>query len=220
MSTRSLWRIDGLEAGVSMDSEKLAAGLRLHLQHASLQTTLVQVGNIQRSYVALASCTGCARDTCEPGCYVALLRRLLHAAAPSLTLAPVSRGLRARPYTTFIICWPGKDAVALDGALLTTWPEARLSLHWTRAPHDGVAVGGLLAVADADTALRAVLREMGWRGAVLARPLRAVGTFWLRAGMHPPLWQRPTHLTPHLLFPALPHLTGATAASDDPEAQR
>jgi hypothetical protein len=203
MSRRSLWRIDGFEAAVPMDSEKLAAGLRLHLQHAPLTTTVVQVGDIQRSYVALAGCGSCMRGTCEPGCYVALLRRLLHAVAPSLTLASVARGLRARRYSTLLACWPGEDAVALDGAVLATWPEARLTLHWSRAPHEGVAVRGLLAIADADAAPRAVLREMGWRGAVLARPLRTVGTFWLRTRMRPLLWQRPTLLAPHLLFPVL-----------------
>jgi hypothetical protein len=202
MSTRLLWRIDGLEVSVPMDSEKLTSGLQLHLQHAPLQTTLVQIGEHQRAYVALVGCGGCAAAACRPGCYVALFRRLLHAAAPHLTLAPVARGLRPRPYATMLACWPGEEAGALDGGLLASWPEARLTLHWGRSRTGHQTVAGLLAMAGADTDPFPLLKHAGWRSIALAPPLRPLGQWLLRDATRPLLWPRPTAVPPTLLLPA------------------
>jgi hypothetical protein len=71
------WRLEGATTEFLPDAAGLAAGLRLHLAHAPLTSTLVQIGDPQRAYVALDGCGGCLRGRCEPGCRVELLRRLL-----------------------------------------------------------------------------------------------------------------------------------------------
>jgi hypothetical protein len=202
MSKATLWRIDGVTGDEQIDTAKLTAGLQLHLQHAPLQTTLVQIGEYQRAYVALTGCGGCEAGVCRPGCYVTLFRRMLHATAPSLALAPVPRGLRPHPYTTILAYWPRVEALALDGALLAAWPEARLTLHWGRSRTGHQTVAGLLAVAEADTDPFPLLKDAGWRPIALAPMLRPLGRWLLRDATRPLLWPRPTAVSPTLLLPA------------------
>lgn len=156
MQDLTRWRIDGYGPAAPIDHDKLVAGLARHLAHAPVWLLLAQIGTEQQSYVSLSGCAGCARAQCAPGCYVALLHRLLRAAAPQLRLHAVQRGLAPRPYSELVYARPGPDADPLDGRLLHPWPDARLILHW-QPRRRGPAVAALLAVGGAsDSALAAL----------------------------------------------------------------
>ncbi|NNJ12917.1 hypothetical protein EKD04_021550 [Chloroflexales bacterium ZM16-3] len=157
--TRQLWRLDG---ALPPDTIALTEGLRLHLAHAPLTTVLVQIGDRRQSYVTLPGCDGCQHDRCEPGCRTEMLRRLLHQAAPGLTLKPVMRGLATRPYTRVVLATPGPRPQLLDAELMAQWPEARLALSW-RSQRGRLHAGALLAVGADGPSPAVALHSRRWR---------------------------------------------------------
>jgi hypothetical protein len=195
----TLWRLEGATTEFLHDATGLAAGLRLHLAHAPLTSTLVQIGDVQRAYVALDGCGGCLRGRCEPGCRVELLRRLLRASLDGATLQAVLRGLAARLYTRVALAWPGRNAHPLAGDILAAWEEARLSIHWQRGPRATITASALLANGAGEGDPARVLAEHGWNALPLpprllsriesgSLPLLKVGRLW--------------HHEPALLLPA------------------
>jgi hypothetical protein len=162
-----LWRVEGLSPAPH-DGERLAEGLRLHLEHTELITILAQIGEVQQAYISAVGCESCQLRRHAPGCYVELLRRLLTATFEAVELVCVPHGLARRPYTQVGLAAPGKQSTPLNGSDLASWEEARLVLHWQRGAR-GLTTAALLAVGDGpDPAL--VLRERGWS----VRPLPAV----------------------------------------------
>jgi hypothetical protein len=199
MPYHTLWRIDGWTPLTTLDQPKLSAGLQTHLRHADLHLVTAQIAHKQQHYVALAGCAGCMRGQCAPGCYATLLRRLLRGVCPDLRLHAVQRGLAPRPFAQLCYAVPTPEATPLEGALLTSWDEARLVLHWQ---HNSVTPGcaALLAVAgDQDAA--SVLRQQGWRVWWLPRSLLPLGRRLLNRSLPPDLpYARRTPWAPTLLF--------------------
>jgi hypothetical protein len=185
----TLWRLEGATTEFLPDATGLAAGLRLHLAHAPLTSTLVQIGDTQRAYVALDGCGGCLRGRCEPGCRVELLRRLLRASLGGASLQAVPRGLAARPYTRVALAWPGRNTRPLAGDFLAAWEEARLSIHWQRGPRATITASALLAAGAGEGDPARILTELDWNALPLpprlfsriesgSLPLLRVGRVW------------------------------------------
>jgi hypothetical protein len=209
----TLWRLEGATTEFLPDATGLAAGLRLHLAHAPLTSTLVQIGDVQRAYVALDGCGGCLRGRCEPGCRVELLRRLLRASLDGATLQTVPRGLAACPYARVALAWPGRNARPPAGAILAAWEEARLSIHWQRGPRATITVSALLATGVGEGDPARILTELGWNAlplppSLLSRiergslPLLKVGRVW--------------HNEPTLLLPAAGEVVPAATEQSPP----
>jgi hypothetical protein len=161
MSSRQLWRLDGVRPDLAIDHEKISAGLARHLQHSGLSFLLVQVGGVQQSYIELEGCPSCHTGRCVPGCFTVLFQRLLAAAAPELRLHPVPRGLAPHPYTQLVYARPLTDATPLDASLVAPWPEAQLRVQW-RTRSGRAVVAALLATGNGDTAPAAMLKAQGW----------------------------------------------------------
>ena len=156
---RLLWRLEGISP-MPHDGERLADGLRLHLEHTELVSILAQIGDQQQAYISAVGCESCHLGRHAAGCYVELLRRLLAATFETVELVPVLHGLARRPYTQVVLARPGKQSVPLGSADLAGWEEARLVLHWQRGAR-GLNTAALLAVGDGpDPAI--LLRERDW----------------------------------------------------------
>jgi hypothetical protein len=154
-----LWRLEGVSSAPH-EAERLAEGLRLHLQHTELVSILAQIGEVQQGYISAEGCESCHLGRHAPGCYIELLRRLLAATFERVELVAVPHGLARRPYTQVVLARPGKQSTPLDGADLVGWEEARLVLHWQRGAR-GLNTAALLAVGDGpDPAI--LLRERDW----------------------------------------------------------
>lgn len=169
MRKPTLWRLFHSD---STRPIQLAEVLHVHLAHAPLTAVLAQIGDKQRIYLALDGCSGCLEGRCLPGCRADLLRRALCAAEiGELSLVP--EGLAARPYSHAVLALPGREAQPLDGALLQSWSDARMVLHWRSWRGTSlVATALLLASQECDPA--AALRAYGWKsfplpGALLRR---------------------------------------------------
>ena len=164
MPTPSLYRLRGITETPHPDQiGTLARGLHNHLAHDHLTTVLVQIGTVQRAYVALVGCAGCVTGQCTVGCRVALLRRTLRAAlGDTAVLTLVQRGLDPTAYQRLIWTWPTtKDGQPLDGTLLAGWARARLVLGWSRGrPHP--AASALVALSGDGPELAPRLRARGW----------------------------------------------------------
>jgi hypothetical protein len=168
--TRTLWRLDGATDTTLVQPARLEQGLRLHLGHTELTTVLMQIGEQQQAYLSVGGCEGCAQGRCTPGCYVELLRRLLRVCFDACTLRPVMGGLAKRPYCRVALAWPTANAAPLADMSLSSWPEARLSIHW-RAAQRQIACAALLAVgADGPDPAHA-LRSSGWKTWTLPKSL-------------------------------------------------
>jgi hypothetical protein len=156
---RLLWRLDGISSAPHVP-ERLADGLRLHLEHTELVSILAQIGEMQQAYISTLGCESCHLGRHAAGCYVELLRRLLAATFEAVELVPILYGLARRPYTQIVLGRPGKQSVPLSGSDLAGWEEARLVLHWQRGAR-GLNTAALLAVGDGpDPAV--MLGERGW----------------------------------------------------------
>jgi hypothetical protein len=156
---RLLWRLEGI-GPAPHDGERLADGLRLHLEHTELVSILAQIGQMQQAYISALGCESCHLGRHAPGCYIELLRRLLSSTFETVELVPVPYGLVRRPYTQVVLAQPGKQSVPLEGGDLALWEEARLVLHWQRGAR-GLNTAALLAVGDGpDPAV--MLGERGW----------------------------------------------------------
>lgn len=209
-----LWRLNDAAEATLTAGDKLKRGLRTHLLHAPLRTTLMQIGLSQQSYVSVAPCTGCVQNRCEAGCPVELLRRLLHATFDGATLTLVKRGLSDRAYTRAFQLWPQVDALPLDGTLLHHWSEAQLSLDWRRVavttkPLRARAL--LLTSADGPDPLP-LLRARHWEGAPLPAWLRRLGLDWRKAA-----WRQSRSWihTPYLLLPVARSVAVERAPSEE-----
>ena len=207
MTTRMLWRLEGATRETLEDSAKLAEGLALHLAHADLLMVLMQVGTRQQAYLALAGGRGCAAGRCEPGCPRDLLRRLLKACFPSCDLRGVASGLASRLYSRFVAAKPTRGAQPLEIPLLSSWPEARLIVHWRKAGR-GVGVGAVLAVGAEGPDPAEALLALGWQPSrVHARAARALALAPIpSAAPASATWMQPVHLL----------LPGATLALSTP----
>jgi hypothetical protein len=161
---RLLWRLDGTSAA-SPSPERLAEGLRLHLEHSDLITILVQIGEAQQAYISALGCDSCHLGRHAPGCHIELLRRLLVATFAAVELVPIPQGLARRPYTQAVLARPSRQSTPFDGADLAGWDEARVMLHWQRGAR-GLTTAALVAVGDGPDPA-AFLHERGWS----ARPL-------------------------------------------------
>lgn len=212
---RQLWRIQMPEREpAAAEQARLADGLRLHVAHEELGTILVRAGEVQRSYVTVTGCRGCARGHCEVGCRSDMFRRLLERCVPGVELQLVSGGLAARPYTRFVLATPQKGAAGLNGALLHSWPEARLVVSWRKGPQSQVYAAVLLAVGEQGPAPHDGLDAKGWR----AWPLPEVVRQRVMQAPLPaaPRVGQPRALIPSLLLPApLPQPEEPVAAGMD-----
>ncbi len=168
--TKTLWRLDGATTATCVQADRLEQGLRLHLEHTSLSTVLMQIGAQQQAYLGGAGCEGCAYGRCTPGCYVELLRRLLRACTDTCTLGAVAGGLAKRPYRRMALAWPTTQAESIDNLTLAPWPEARLLVHWRGTQHQ-IACAALLAVGADGPELAPALRALGWHSWALPGPL-------------------------------------------------
>jgi hypothetical protein len=156
---RLLWRLNNISPAPH-SSERFDAGLRLHVKHTDLITVLVQIGEVQQTYISASACDGCRRGRHAPGCYVELLRRLLTATFESVDLIVVPQGLARRPYTQAVLARLGKRGKPLDGTDLTNWSEARVVMHWQHGAR-GLITAAVLAVDDGPDPAQ-FLRERGW----------------------------------------------------------
>jgi hypothetical protein len=197
--TRMLWCLEGATTATLAQPTRLEQGLRLHVEHTTLTTILMQIGGQQQAYISAAGCEGCAYERCVPGCYVELLRRLLRACFDACTLRAIPGGLAKRPYHRAALAWPTTKAEPLMSVPLTPWPEARLIVQWSGRRRQVAAA--LLAVgADGpDPAL--ALRAAGWQTWALPKALipafaqsHTTALPFPRMWPHPPalLWPQPT----------------------------
>ena len=187
---RQLWRLETSGESGPIDQARLTEGLRLHLRYVPLTTVLVRIGQGQQAYLVLAGCDGCARERCQPGCRVELLRRLFNQAVPHLRLHLIARGLALRPYTTGVLAVPGRRPQPLDGTMLAPWDEARLVVGWQQQGLH-LRTGALLAVAAGETNPVAALRDRGWQA-----------------------WRMPARLARHWAQAAVPSAVLCTGARD------
>jgi hypothetical protein len=156
-----LYRLDSLAERAVINQEGVVAGLTTHLRYGPLTSLLVRIGRGQRAYVALAGCAGCRLGRCQLGCPTDLLRRMLRAHAPGVTMTAVPKGLASRPYTEIAIAWSTAGAAPLDAGWLTDWPDARLQLQYAAGAHPRVLA--LVAVGSEGPPLLPALRARGWR---------------------------------------------------------
>jgi hypothetical protein len=203
--TDMLWCLEGASAATLGQLTRLEHGLRLHIEHTALTTTLMQIGSQQQAYISAAGCEGCAYKRCVPGCYVELLRRLLRACFDACTLRYVPGGLAKRPYQRAAIAWPTPKAEPLVDMPLALWPEARLTIQW-RGRRRQIAAAALLAVGAEGPDPAPALRTEGWQTCTLPKallpafvqsaPLAAIP--FPRHWPHAPalLWQQPAELVP------------------------
>lgn len=217
---RLLWRLE--LPGLPHDVDRLSEGLRLHLAHAALTSTLVQIGGREQAYVAMGTCASCPSGRHRPGCRLALLEQLLRATwdeQASLMLAPL--GLACRPYTRIVYAQPARASAALAQLDLTAWSEARLVQDWQPGRH-GLTTAALLAVASGPDPIPR-LHEHGWRAYPLPRPLRLrlahqpiPGALWFRG-----IWSGvPMLLTLQPRFMPVEHLVAPQGdALDDSAAE-
>ncbi len=162
MATRLLWCLESITWETLDDSAKLAEGMALHLEHADLLMVLMQVGDRQQAYLALAGCHGCALGRCEGACPRDLLRRMLSKRFAGCDLRSVPRGLATRHYHRFVTATPAQNARLLDGQLLSAWPEGRLVVHWRTAGRS-IRAGAVLAVGVDGPDPVERLRTYGWQ---------------------------------------------------------
>lgn len=167
MQYRTLWH---LVPNAMTGSCPVAEVLHTHLMHSSLTAVLMQIGGVQRLYLGMDGCDGCADGRCLPGCRADLLRRALRArGAGELSLVP--EGLVRRPYTDGRLALPGKDSQPLDSALLRPWSDARLVLHWGNwRGKELTAMAVLLTSGECDPL--AALLPYGWQTFPLLGSLR------------------------------------------------
>lgn len=165
--TRLLWRL-AAPPELPTDLAGLADGVRLHIAHSPLTTIAMRAGTLQRCYLALESCAGCARGLCRIGCPAALFSRMLLARLPgsSLELLAHPQGLVSRPYRQVVLAWPSASAAPFDAAALDAWDEARLIVHWRRG--DPCSAAALLAVGAGPDPL-AFAGARGWQALALPR---------------------------------------------------
>lgn len=204
MTQLALWRLDRATVDSATRPDRLADGLRLHVQHAPLLAVLVCAGAHRRAFVATSGCAACAQKRCDPGCRGELLRRLVAALIPAGRLV-ASGGLAARPYRRAAIAWPTGQAQPIPASALAGWEEARLTLHWSGARGAVSAAAALAAGADGPDP-SAVLASLGWSAWALPSPLVA-------AVAAPPIPRRlpahrPWHGAPALLLPDSPTTAG------------
>jgi hypothetical protein len=200
MAQRSLWRLDGATDATLVQPVRLHQGLRLHLEHTELTTMLMQIGEQQHAYLSVGGCEGCVHGRCVPGCYVELMRRLLHACFDACTLRPVAGGLATRPYRRAVLAWPTAKAELLARMPLASWSEARLIVHW-RGTQRRISSAALLAVGADGPDPAAALRAAGWQawalpgalGPMLANSASLPTLPFPRAWRHAPalLWPQP-----------------------------
>jgi hypothetical protein len=200
MAQRSLWRLDGATDAILVQPVRLHQGLRLHLEHTELTTMLMQIGAQQHAYLSVGGCEGCVHGRCVPGCYVELMRRLLHACFDACTLRPVAGGLATRPYRRAVLAWPTAKAELLARMPLASWSEARLIVHW-RGMQRRISSAALLAVGADGPDPAAALRAAGWQawalpgalGPMLANSASLPTLPFPRAWRHAPalLWPQP-----------------------------
>jgi len=210
MTERSLWRLDGATDATLAQPARLEQGLRLHIAHTELTTVLMQIGDQQQSYVAIQGCEGCAHGRCTPGCYVELLRRLLHVCFDACTLRAVASGLATRPYRRAVLAWPTAKAESLASMALASWPEARLIVQW-RGTQRQISSAALLAVGADGPDPASALRALGWQAWALPG---AVGPRHANSASPPTLpFARVWRHAPALLWPE-------EAASDDRSAMQ
>jgi hypothetical protein len=165
---RLLWRLESGSAAPHAPHQ-FQAGLALHLAHSDLLSILVRQGERAQAYLSTMGCEGCGRGRHAPGCYAALLQRLLSATFESAELVLVPHGLARRPYRQVVLAHPSKQSKPVTDVDLTRWPEARLLVHWKQAAR-GLTTAALLAVGDGPDPA-SVLRERGWTGRRLPRLL-------------------------------------------------
>ena len=204
MAQRSLWRLDGATDATLVQPVRLHQGLRLHLEHTELTTMLMQIGEQQHAYLSVGGCEGCVHGRCVPGCYVELMRRLLHACFDACTLRPVAGGLATRPYRRAVLAWPTAKAELLATMPLASWPEARLIVHWRGTPHQ-LRSAALLAVGADGPDPAAALRAIGWQAWALPRALGAKLTNRAVPPLlpFPRVWRHvPTLLRPYAAAPS------------------
>lgn len=206
----SFWRLEGATTNSIRDANGLAAGLQLHLAHASLSSTLMKIGDQQRAYVALSGCDGCRHGRCEPGCRVELFRRLLRATLRDTTLLPVAQGLAMRPYRRLALAWPGTQAQPIDGHVLTPWDEARLTLFWRRDGQHTIAASALLAAGIGDPHPVRLFADRGWH----AVPLPVWMLRWIAHIYVLTMFSRRCPQAPALLLP-ISHKASADIPPDD-----
>lgn len=206
---RPLWQVTATHQTL-LDHVVITRGLRQHLHHASLTTVLVQIGAVQRAYVALAGCGACPDQPCLPGCRAALLDRTLQAAGAG-ALRPVSHGLAARPYQRVALAVPGRAASPLDHTLLNGCNDARLTLHWATW-RGWITAVALLADAAPDADVAETFRCWGWRPLPLPATLLLA---WARASLPPmlPIARAWPH-DPMLLLPRPPELSACASHGD------
>jgi hypothetical protein len=192
-----LWRINNEAESTHIDQVRLAEGIHLHVVHSPLTTVAMRIGERTRFYLVLEGCAGCLRDQCRVGCPAALFRRLFQSCVAGAAVHAVAppQGLAERPYIRGAFAWPDTDSQPLQSALLHTWADARLLLHWRRYGARMCGSALLLTTADGPEPVSA-LRERGWRA--FALPTCVVAR-WRQAATPPALpfgapWRQPLFL--------------------------
>lgn len=201
MTERALWRLDDAAEATLARPDRLEQGLRLHLQHTDLTTVLMRIGAQQQAYLAVQACEGCAQGRCTPGCYVELLRRLLHVCFDAGVLRPVAGGLAKRPYDRVALAWPTAKAALLADVSVSSWQEARLVVHW-RGTQRQISSAALLAVGTDGPDPAQALRSFGWKAWTLPKSL---GSKRANSALPSALpFPRVCALAPSLLWPQPP----------------
>lgn len=167
MSNPTLWRLEGASNSQPLPQhDALELGLRRHLAHAPLFSSIVHIGGQQRSYIALDGCPGCAYGRCEVGCRAEALRRTLRAAyGNDASLSIVRKGLSPRPYQRCYVLQPVAVASVplLDGRLLSTWAEGRLTLEWGGAVKTQQGLTVVLYVGAEGPDPCEIVADHGWK---------------------------------------------------------
>lgn len=183
MGDTTLWRVEGAASMAAPSAnEALVLGMRRHLAHAPLYSSLVQIAEQQRAYVSLDGCSGCSHSRCEVGCRVEALRRTLRAAygVDTAQLSIVRKGLTPRPYTRCYVLQPivASSVPLLDGKMLAQWPEARLTMGWEGQVKTQQAVTVVLYIGADGPEPYEVVADVGWKAQKrLILPLRGVPAF-------------------------------------------
>lgn len=209
-----LWHIDALTPTADIRTAQLTDGLRLHLRHSPFTSILMRIGAAERAYLALAPCPGCDQNRCRIGCHAELLRRLLRACIPNVTLRPVSRGLAPRHYARMCLAWPTERAT-MPPPIDPDWSDLRLELHWR--PGAPPRLSMLLATGNEGPEPKPFLRNHGWQALALPQQLARP---WLREYPLAIPFGRPAADAPGLLFTQSQTVNGAlpvarTPAPDD-----